>query len=397
MKQYWYTLLVFVFFLTGVRHSDIYAQGGLNSINFVYRYDPNAELFVNYSISRQVQTDSLELTCQLVLNDANAEAFDYQFSLYHVGSYEEKLTDQLPLKSTYLGSRMGNHFWTFSFLPVDISEIYVLQVTSNLTQIQYFYDILPNEIAPLKLKDASGIPIIKPWIRPTEVFEAQRAAIGLHYKNNFKPSLPPMVTRDPTPAKTIEIDSIFSVEPSDRFELSNLGLNLFQKDTSENEGLALLSVDKYFPKPAKLEHLIAPLIYITTKEEWARLNKPGIEKKDFDSFWLDMTRSQERARKIIKRYYDRVEEANQFFTTYKEGWKTDKGLIYIVFGLPDRIIRSKDKEVWQYDSSPQAPAIAFDFLKVNTVFSAQHYALVREKRYANSWFRMVNILRKARF
>ena len=32
------------------------------------------------------------------------------------------------------------------------------------------------------------------------------------------------------------------------------------------------------------------------------------------------------------------------FTSYKQGWKTDKGMIYIIFGAPDEVLKDGERE-----------------------------------------------------
>ena len=41
----------------------------------------------------------------------------------------------------------------------------------------------------------------------------------------------------------------------------------------------------------------------------------------------------QKAKSLIAIYYNRIQNANLHFTTFKEGWKTDRGMIYVVFGL----------------------------------------------------------------
>jgi GWxTD domain-containing protein len=56
-------------------------------------------------------------------------------------------------------------------------------------------------------------------------------------------------------------------------------------------------------------------------------------------------------------YMKRVNEANKFYKeAYTEGWKTDRGRIYIIYGKPDDVERypfesqNKSYEIWKYDS-----------------------------------------------
>jgi hypothetical protein len=54
-------------------------------------------------------------------------------------------------------------------------------------------------------------------------------------------------------------------------------------------------------------------------------------------------------------YYLRVEYANENFSTNRDGWETDRGRIYVLYGEPTDIerhpfeINSKPYEVWYYD------------------------------------------------
>lgn len=65
-----------------------------------------------------------------------------------------------------------------------------------------------------------------------------------------------------------------------------------------------------------------------------------------------------------ERYYRRVRYANKEFTQYKDGWKTDRGMIYILFGAPNQVFYSDfvsddiNSQQWVYFNN----AITFTFL-----------------------------------
>ena len=56
----------------------------------------------------------------------------------------------------------------------------------------------------------------------------------------------------------------------------------------------------------------------------------------------------------MEEYYARVEYANKQFSHYIDGWRTDMGMVYIIFGAPNNVDRhpfevdSKPYEVWAY-------------------------------------------------
>ena len=82
----------------------------------------------------------------------------------------------------------------------------------------------------------------------------------------------------------------------------------------------------------------------------------AVRLKRFEEFWEDRdpTPSTER-NEAFEEFYTRVEFANNNFKSYTEGWLTDKGHVYIVFGHPHNIERyqrnlgdNRAIEVWTY-------------------------------------------------
>ena len=102
----------------------------------------------------------------------------------------------------------------------------------------------------------------------------------------------------------------------------------------------------------------------------------------------------ERAKEIIRNYYQQVEKANILFTNYKEGWKTDQGMVYIIFGLPTSVNESQETEEWIYNN--ETLKVKFTFDKLGNLFTDKHYDLVRKENYDKVWFRMVDSWRKGR-
>ena len=71
-------------------------------------------------------------------------------------------------------------------------------------------------------------------------------------------------------------------------------------------------------------------------------------------------------------------------------------MIYIVFGPPSHVFIRDDIEMWIYEKSFELPRVAFNFTKINTAFTNQHYVLVRKAEYQNLWFRVVDLWRKGK-
>ncbi len=90
------------------------------------------------------------------------------------------------------------------------------------------------------------------------------------------------------------------------------------------------------------EQNIAPLIYLLQEDE-------SISFSTWLKFWSQASMNDTRkAEKLIKEFNRRVEYANDHFSSHKIGWKTDRGMMYILLGPPDRITDDLRSEVWSY-------------------------------------------------
>jgi GWxTD domain-containing protein len=109
-----------------------------------------------------------------------------------------------------------------------------------------------------------------------------------------------------------------------------------------------------------VEDMIGPLIYVTDGDDWKKLNHASDGEKDsvFKSFWDKRNPSPgSPENELFNEFYRRVDITNRNFSfTRKEGWRTDRGRVFIVFGPPNRIEHSTpmgytqaDYEVWYYD------------------------------------------------
>lgn len=108
-----------------------------------------------------------------------------------------------------------------------------------------------------------------------------------------------------------------------------------------------------------LDKAIDQMIYLASPEElsYIRDAETRIEKsKRFVAFWKKQDPNPaDEYNPVFNEYYSRVAYANQNFTTYSlDGWKSDRGMVFIILGAPDNIDRhpfeyyAKPYEVWQY-------------------------------------------------
>ena len=151
-----------------------------------------------------------------------------------------------------------------------------------------------------------------------------------------------------------------------------------------------------YPKITDVNQLIQPIRYISTSSEYKSVTAAINKKKAIDNFWLKLAKNEERAKKLIKEYYSRIESANTYFSSYKEGWKTDRGIIYIVYGNPTTVYKTLDKEVWIYGEENNILSLKFTFIRAKNPQSGNDFRLIRNSDYKTNWYRAVDLWRQAK-
>lgn len=116
------------------------------------------------------------------------------------------------------------------------------------------------------------------------------------------------------------------------------------------EGMPLSEVE--------LEDKVKKLRYVADQTEMDYIRNAEIfseKRKRFAEFWADRDPSPGTPlNEAMDEYYRRIEHANKNFRSYAEGWLTDMGRVYVVYGPPDRIDRDpfasdgKPRETWEY-------------------------------------------------
>lgn len=239
----------------------------------------------------------------------------------------------------------------------------------------------------------SSLPVLKSWIQLGDSVmiqsEVSDTVYVYYYSHQFEPARPPMAVRPGTGGGTLNIDTVFSLPANQFYTPDKLGLYFVQSDSSTTAGVSLLVADRYFPKPQEIADLTEPLIYISTKAEYQGIKEDLSSKQALDKFWLSTIGSPQRAKATISDFYQNIEDANTLFTSYKAGWKTDRGLIYSVMGPPLTVNKLLDGENWTYRDAA-GEEIVFQFVKVSNIFSNNHYELFRDKSYDRLWFNAID-------
>ena len=209
-----------------------------------------------------------------------------------------------------------------------------------------------------------------------------------YYNEYFPLAKPPFVVGE-LKSKEITEDKVFPLITDTTFfilPINEMGIyQILESENTEN-GMSILEFENDFQKITFAKDMMTPLQYICNKEEFLQLNEIKNPKIAIDEFWLSKTKGDKtQAKKIIRTFYKRVEDANTFFTCYKAGWKTDRGMIIIIFGTPNIIYQSIEGESWIYGEKNNVFSLNFTFTKMENKFTDNDYQLNRSVYFKNIW------------
>jgi len=280
------------------------------------------------------------------------------------------------------------------------NKIYALKI--NTTDVVRKYTLLRYIIIDRKdfssqdillYKDTDTIPLFSPYDLKTDSFKIKlNNSLGIKNLYLFKienhKNPPPIFIRDEKYFDTIDFTKKFisKIESYQTMKLPYPGYYLLQFDSIKLNGVIINYNNMNFPKTTDVNNLIQPLIYLTTTNEYLQLINSTNKKLAVDNFWLKLSKNnKEKAKEMIRIYYNRVSYANQFFTSYKPGWQTDRGMIYIIFGIPDMVILEHTTEKWIYLKRTFSNKIEFEFSLSLLPFCNNNYILERYPEYEQYW------------
>jgi len=350
----------------------LYARDGFMS-NFMAKYDIKYELLLNYD-SRQIVDSASRHYNDTVLTTKSSF-----------------ITDSLNIKIPY-----GNN--------------YVLKITvTDLNRTQHFISYLnvykgnDRSNQSFMIRDEENMPVFEKYLERNQKIcitypkDSLNRLFVKYYKNKFPIATPPFHVQSGKPT-TIYPDSIYDItlknKVSDFFSLKGEGVYRIMTDTTQKECLTLMRFYEDFPAITLSEQMIYSVRYLTTREEFDKMIIMADKKAAIDNFWIEIGGNSDRARQLIKSYYGRVQQANKYFTSYHEGWKTDRGMIYIIYGPPTSVYKSSETENWIYGEPTNLKSINFMFYKVENPFTENDYMMSKSELFRDSWYYAVSNWRR---
>ena len=347
-----------------------------NDENFVANVKVHYEVFSSFEETKVLDSASVYLT------DVNNDRLS------------KEIFGQTELKLAYPGT------YVIKVTLVDLlrksSDEKILTVNkADFTNAQNFF-----------IQDAnSQHPILTPFFKKgNQVIinytyrKVEKLFVEFFYRD-FSLPLPPFSNAG---RKTFEYqpDSSFTINLSDssaaNFTIEKEGFYFIKTVKSSQSGLTLYCFNESFPKVKTHEDMIEPLRYICSNKEFETMTTNPNAKEAVNQFWLEMADSPDLAKMLIKNYYHRLEESNNFFTSYLPGWKTDRGMIFTIFGKPNIIYKDQNTETWIYGEENTPMSISFYFIKVLNPFSDNDFRLTRSPLFKNPWYGMVDNWRKGK-
>lgn len=351
----------------------------LTKVDLSHQYDPNAPVKL---VSRVVQMGN-EITVYLDVNMDSSSTWAREFFLQ--SGYDSP--EDVLLNPAVNQIQSDPTIWRASItFPAPAREdLLVIRLAS---EFEFYFDIpLRNSRLPFAafIPLSKGKPVLTNYLPSSSLhWTTDQTMLVSSYNDISGPAEAPMEEMKAL-APILAEDTLFVMQDSTFLE--DYDFYFFRQDSASDNGLTLLKTPPYYPSFRLIGELIGPMRYLTTDAEYRALTQSSKPKRTFDEFWINTYGTKFRARNAIRKYFEAVENANRFFTVYKPGWKTDQGMVYIVFGTPIEMYRTDNSERWVYED------IEFEFIKVSTLFGSV-YALRKDRKYEKDWYDEVGRIRK---
>jgi GWxTD domain-containing protein len=227
-------------------------------------------------------------------------------------------------------------------------------------------------------------------------------SLFISYYKPFKeiPDPPSMLL----PEKTLDYEpkQVIALPYSDTLPMMfpKEGIYLCSIDRNIKDGFTFLNMGETYPKLTAPEVMIEPLSYLASQDEMIQLRSAAKQKAALDAFWIKCGGNVDKARELIRIYYTRVLYSNYYFTSYKEGWRSERGMIYIIYGPPDKVYKTSEGESWGYKKpvlrsrwggrfTVTDSYLFFNFKKRENNFSDNDFYLSRSETLVTYWDRAI--------
>ena len=411
MKYRYLVILVSLFFVLG----SCTTQNKLNKLNVAKNYmeDFSGKFMQEqiFHINDSISELSVRIQPLLIpqLKEKKLELYSYLNLTYAVySSFNKKdiiQADAYKLSELLTFDQVDKQNITLTIpLKMEQNQPYLVLVSlqdpiNKTNYLKYIRIVKTDEAAEnYKVLDENGKILWQPWLNGQKRIRIQyryhdaKSIFLSYFQPKFSPALPPY--SDVVPKEFLTDKSFESFElqlingESSLMELPRKGLYRIHSKKEEISGKTILQLYDEYPSISSDAQKVFGLRYLTPQKEFATMlqSEPVSTLKEF---WFFEERTEERSKEMMRTYYARMLRANHLFTSYKEGWKTDRGMIFMVYGPPDHVYHEADREVWEYGPDANYNDLRFDFVIRSSKLHNQQWVLERNSSYKRSWYLML--------
>lgn len=369
---------------------QVYHNSDTTSILF-YELD-NSEL--KYEINYDSSFSSKAKIHYRIYNDYKAKLLVDSGSYIYIDSLNYRLNNsslgQLPLNLIEGSDYVLLIYFTDLNTKSSVKQLIEIEKINSLSR-QYFY-----------LKGIDQLPYLKNYMNSFEEFSlinqtGNEENINIRYFKQINNIPKPPMIENVDNITGLQADTLYNIPfkygETGNLKLSDKGFYHFFLDSKKSYGYTVFRFANEYPYIVSDMQLLLPLRYITSGKEFKALYNSNNKSKDIEDFWIKLAGDKESAQGLMDFYYNKVQNANLNFTSDREGWSTDRGMIYIIYGEPDMVYKNAEMETWKYKTDNNDPLI-FDFYKVKTPFSNNHFNMQRLETYKYSWNTAIQNIRK---
>lgn len=387
----------------------LFSQSRMTSVDISFLYNQNHEFLVDYRLAQNEK--QVQVYVRFILNSGIVKISDYELTYDVRSSYidERHVSATKRLDSTsVIATGFREFVYAFGFEKKPDQNLIVLEINNIARGKNFIFDIPISVKEDLKnqpfmiFEEKRDVPYFSKFInldqtvRLVNVFGNEGKYEIKGVLNNKSVALPPFDNSEPNATSKIEIDTLYGAIEAEPFKFSTPGFYEINEASDPDNKLGILVTDAFYPYFDRYDNMVQPLIFITTTDEFKTIRQANDVRDAFEGFVMNrFSGSSKMSQDFVKYYYKRIRDAAHLFTTNKEGWKTDRGMVYQIYGNPLQAFRNENTELWVF-ASPNGNRTRFIFDLISGEGNLLEYKLIRGNKYKESWMDAVTSWRSGK-
>ncbi len=413
--KYIFIIIVIIFYNCCNTYSQ--NQSDFSKFNLAFLYNPgkliiNPECLIYHNEELTSAVFFKQYVNELNFSPKNVKSSEYRYGVRYIlrDADNYNIIDSASVNYVVKKERISDSFSSFFKINTPENKSYVLMIifycrTTNANK-RFLFEIDKSDVfsgenyfvesmgEPVEPKYNNIVYSGKNYKITSGRIKNKSVTVNYYAFDDYMPSPPASTARS---SSSFQIpDSVYHYKFGDTIQFENKGIYFFQASENDNSGLILLNAGQFFPKIKTVSQMLEPLQHFCTRREYNEIKKSENLKESIDEFWFSKSNDVRIAKEQIRVFYNRVQLANNFFTDYRKGFKSDRGMIYIIFGAPSAVRRNQDAEEWFYGENPEISGLSFIFYKEEHPVFGHEYKLRRNTTYQTIWGQAISTWRAGR-